>query len=125
MKIGPLAVFTNFTDEWLISRQARTLFLISTVLTLVLTALFLSQIDIAKMTLAQRLPVSILGMVGIIALVFIWAGMWRYWYRLDDSGGWSKRICFLLLLLGLWWGSCIYFLFVYLPRVSRYKRAHV
>lgn len=121
MEIGPLAVFTSFSDGWLISRQARRLFSASAVLTLLVTVTIFRGVNSSKLPFAERLPLAILGVVGTLALLFIWAGMWRYWYRLDDSGKWVKWLWFLVLLLGFPWSSCVYFLCVYLLQTTRYR----
>jgi hypothetical protein len=34
-------------------------------------------------------------------------------------GMWAKRMWFIVLLVGFWWGSCLYRYFVYLPQVFR------
>jgi hypothetical protein len=112
-------IWTWFKDEWLITRQAAKLFFLSTLLVLALTPVFLGKIDTNTMSFWARLPWGILGILGPIALFFLWFGMWRYWVRIDRSGRWAKRMWFVVLLLGFWWGSCLYCFFAYLPQVSR------
>ena len=123
-QIGPFALWTSFTDDWLVSRQAVRLFLISAVLVLLLTPTFFGWVDTSKMALFQRLPWGVLGIVGSIGLLFLWFGMWRYWLRLDHSSVWNKRLWFIVLLFGFWWGSCLYFFFSYLPGVARRARTN-
>ena len=108
-----------FKDEWLATHQAGRLFLVSTFLVLALTPVFLGRIDTSTMSFWTRLPWGILGILGPIALFFLWLGMWRYWVRLDNSKVWAKRAWFVILLFGFWWGSCVYCYFVYLPQVFR------
>jgi len=116
-------VWTRFKDEWLITQQAAKLFLVSTFLVLALTPAFLGKIHTDKMPLWERLPWAILGVLGPVALFFLWLGMWRYWVRLDRSRPWTKRMWFILLLVGFWLGSCLYCFFVDLPQV--YRRAGI
>jgi len=61
--------------------------------------------------------------LGVPAAFFLCLGMWRYWVRLDDSNPWAKRAWFFLLLVGLWWASCLYYFLVYLPQVVRKQRS--
>lgn len=118
-------LWNRFKDDWLITGQAARLFLLSTVLVLALTPVFLGWVDTTKMSFWMRLPWGILGVVGPVAIFFLWFGMWRYWVRLDDSKVAAKRAWFLVLLLGFWWGSCLYYFFVYHPQATQRGRAEV
>lgn len=116
-------IWNWFKDEWLITRKAAKLFLVSAFFVLALTPVFLGMIDTNKLSFWKRLPWGILGVLGPIALFFLWFGMWRYWARIDNATEWAKRVWFLVLLIGFWWGSCLYCFFVYLPQVFRRTRA--
>jgi hypothetical protein len=118
-RIGPGTFLRGYKDEWLATRQAAKLFFLSAILLLALTPVFLGWIDTAKMTFWMRLPWGILGVLGPIALFFLWLGMWRYWLRIDDSRAWVKRIWFLILLIGFCWGSFLYYFSVCLPQTIR------
>src|ERR1700749_946633 len=48
----------------------------------------------------MRLPLTTAAILGCLGLIFLWLGMWWYWVRLDDSGRWSKRFWFIVLLAG-------------------------
>jgi hypothetical protein len=109
-------------DDWLISRLSMKLFFLSALLVIAMTPIFIG-VDTTKMTFLQRLPWGILGVVGPVGLFFLWLGMWRYWVRLDDSRRWVKQVWFVVLLIGFWWGSVLYFFLVYLPRMIRRERA--
>lgn len=111
-----------YKDDWLVTRQAAILFLISSLAAVSLTPVFFGKVDTATMSFWARLPWGILGIVGPIALFFLYFGMWRYWVCIDDSRKWAKRATFLLLLLGLWWGSCLYCWCVYFPQALRQSR---
>jgi hypothetical protein len=120
--IGPSGLWNRFKDDWLITRQASSLFLASTILALALTPAFLGTGVTANVPLWMRIPWGILGIVGPLAVCFLWLGMWRYWVRIDDSAAYAKRLWFVILLLGFWYGSCLYCYFVYLPQVMRTRR---
>jgi hypothetical protein len=107
-----------FKDDVLASRGYIALFLISAILTVALTVLMRSKIDPAKTVFWIRLPLTLVAMVGTPALFFLWFGMWFYWARLDKAAVWVKRVWFVILLFGLWYGSILYCLLVYLPQVA-------
>jgi hypothetical protein len=69
------------------------------------------------MSFWSRLPWGILGVLGPVAIFFLWFGMWRYWVRIDRTAGWERRKWFIVLLVGFWWGSCLYCMLVYLPQI--------
>jgi hypothetical protein len=114
--------WNRFTEGWLVSRQAIRLFLVAAMFVLAVTPIFLGLVDPAKMSLPLRLLWTVVGMVGTISLFFLWLGMWRYWVRLDHSRVLVKRLWFVILLFGLWWGSCLYYFFAYRPQVTRRER---
>ncbi len=110
---------TWLTDDRLISRRVSTLFLLSTILVVASVPLAEGWVDITKMSFWMRLPLTILAMFSAIAILFLWVGMWRYWIRLDDSSVWVKRVWFVILLVGFWYGSVPYYFLVYRPQVIR------
>lgn len=109
---GPVGLARAFKDEWLTTRQAVRLFSLSCALVLAVTPFFFG-VDVSRMPLFERLPLTPLGMFGALAIVFLWLGMWRYWVRIDDSKAYARRFWFIILLIGFWWGSCLYFFFSY------------
>jgi len=115
---GGWGVWDWFDDNWIQTQQAVRLFVAAIVLVLGLTAIEVSHIDIERTSLLLRLPLTIVGLLGILSLFFLWIGMWRYWIRLDSSRTWPKRISFALLLLGFWYGACVYCLLIYIPQVN-------
>jgi hypothetical protein len=119
---GPLKLFNRFKDDWIVTRQAAGLFLLSTILVIASAPIFEGHVDIEKMSLWARLPLTTLVIAGIVAIFFLWIGMWRYWVRIDESKAWMKKLSFVVLLLGFWYGSCVYCLAVYLPQVLRKER---
>lgn len=115
-------IWSWFKDEWLVKRSAAKLFFASALLVLTLIPLFFGKVDTSRMSFWARLPWGILWTLAPIAVFFLWAGMWRYWVRIDNASRWTKRIWFVVLLIGFWWGSCLYCFFVYLPQVFRRTR---
>ncbi len=83
--IGPAGLFTIFKDNWLVTRKAANLFLLSTIFVLASLPVFFGQIGPNKLTFWSRLPWGIEGLLGPFSIFFLWIGMWRYWYRLDNS----------------------------------------
>ena len=97
-------------------------------------ALFLSATCVIALTLEFNLDTSraapwqntlwdILGIVEALGILFLWLGMWRYWSRVDDSKHSAKRLWFLVLLIGFWWGSVLYYFLSYLPQMVRRRKA--
>ena len=112
-------IWNWFKDRWIVSRQAGKLFLISALIALAMTPIFFGAVDTERMSFWPRLPWALLSIVGPVAVLFLWFGMWRYWFQIDRSARWIKRLWFVILLVGFWWGSCLYCFFVYLPQVFR------
>jgi hypothetical protein len=115
----------RMVDDWLTSSLVAKLFFASTILVLALFPVSQGWIDLARMSLWMRIVLTIFYMLATCALLFLWFGMWTYWVQLDDSKKYSKRLWFLVLLLGFWYGSCVYCYFVYLPQVIRRSRLRV
>lgn len=109
-------------DDWLISPSTSRLFLFSAICVIALTPIIEGWLVPSRMTFWMRVPWTVLVLVGVPALFFLWLGMWRYWVRLDDSSVWAKRAWFLILLIGFWWGSFLYYFCVYLPQLFRRRR---
>ncbi len=104
-------------DRWIIGHQGVLLFTLSALCSLALTPIFLGWIHPARMSYSLRIFWAALEILGPIGLVLIYFGMWLYWVRLDGSRVWTKRAWFVILLVGPWYGSCLYCFFVYLPQV--------
>ncbi len=93
---------------------------------------FLSALCVIALTLEYNLDTSkashlqhhlwdVLGALEAIGILFLWLGMWRYWTRVDDSNRSAKRLWFIVLLIGFWWGSALYYFLAYLPQTIRRK----
>lgn len=115
--------FRVFRDN-LVTRTYLITFLLSSLLFLVTSAMLRMSIDPLGMPLWYRIPFTVTGMLGAIGSVVIWLGMWSYWVRFDCSNAWVKRFWFLVLLIGFFFGSVLYFLFVYVPQVAARTRVN-
>ena len=113
----PFGFMSYFKDEWLVSAQALKLFLVAIPFGLALTPVFLGWIGVTNATDLARLFWGVVGVIGTIGLLFLWLGMWRYWMRLDTSKPAIKRLSFVVLFLGIWYGSMIYYFWIYRPQV--------
>lgn len=101
-------------DNWLRTRAATTMFSSSAVLIIVLTLiLILAPPD--ETSLPSRIVWAIGGILLGSSIFFLWSGMWRFWTKFDQSSRITRKLCFLLLLVGLWYGAVVYFLAVYVP----------
>jgi hypothetical protein len=109
-------------NAWLTSRPAARIFFVGAISVVLTAPVVLGRVDTAQMAFWERLPWAIVGTVGTVAFLALWEGMWFYWVRVDDSPAWAKRIWFVLLLIGFWYGSFFYFFMVYLPQTSRRRR---
>jgi hypothetical protein len=115
--IGPFAFLDWFRDEWLVSQRACRFFLIAVPFVLALTPIFFGWVTVTRVTLWMQFVGGVLGVLGPIAVFFLWLGMWRYWMKLDRSKGPVKRVWFVIMLIGFWYGSILYYFFVYRPQV--------
>jgi hypothetical protein len=105
--------FSRISDDWLVSRVAVVLFMASTVIVIVETPVWFGAITIPDTVVGNILGAKI-GIVGALSIFFLWIGMWRYWIRIDKSKPAAKRLSFIILLIGFWYGAALYFLVRYL-----------
>ncbi len=115
----PFGFWNDARDQWLTTVRAAKLFFVATLLIPIVTLQMFGLVNPLGMPIWTRVPWSILSMAGTVALFFIWFGMWRYWMKRDYSGRSSKAVWFAVMLLGFWFGSCVYYYCAYLPQVTR------
>jgi hypothetical protein len=116
-RIGPFAFYNWFKDEWLVSRRAANFFFLASLFVLGTIPIFLGKVGTSKPSFWINLAWGTEGVFGPLSIFFVWIGMWRYWIRLDNSSKSEKRISFYLLLFGMFYGSVIYYFFVYRSQV--------
>jgi hypothetical protein len=114
-------IWGKFSDEWLNTARAAVLFFICSILTLALIPAFLGKLPSNGRSFWFEVFWGGLGVVGAPAVLFLWVGMWRYWAHVDTSPKWARRIWFVILLTGFWYGSVLYCGAVYLPRRRQNK----
>jgi len=112
-----------FKDDWLVTRQAAWLFGLSAVLQFVPLFVIEARVKVEQMPPHIRAPLGSAILLGLLGLVFLWLGMWRFWVRMDRSSKWMKRLSFGILLFGFWYGACAYYWLFYLPQVLRKETA--
>jgi hypothetical protein len=107
-------------DDWLLSKRAARYFVFCIVATAALTLyMYTGNYAVRSADLhgyvrwTVEIAVDALVVVGVIGELTLWLGMWRYWVRLDNSDSRTKKIWFVVLLFGLWFGGIVYCLAVY------------
>lgn len=112
----------KLTPEWLRSSNAASIFVVCSAFTLALVPVLFGRVQRGGSFAYQAFWGSV-GVVGAPATILLWVGMWKYWAQVDDAGRWAKRFWFLILLVGLWYGSVLYCYLVYLPQRRRMRGA--
>jgi hypothetical protein len=102
------------SDEWIGSMAARLLFGAAAALIVIMTVSLHWAIPQNPGPFA-KLGFGLGGILGGLSVFFLWSGMWRYWIRRDSSSRFVRRIWFVILLVGFWYGAVAYYLCVYLP----------
>ncbi len=124
-QLGPFGLLNCLRDDRIASRPTAKLFGFAAISVIFVLPVLLGYVNLTKLPFWQRFPWATLTVLGPIGSIFIWFGMWRYWVRVDDSGVWIKRLSFLVLLVGFWYGAIVYFLCVYIPQRSRMGKIEV
>lgn len=106
-------------EHWMLSRTAAWMLGFSAILSLAATPVFFGQIPITSYSVASRVFWGVAGILTPISIFFVWIGMWRYWLYNDESKLLARRLSFLLLLVGMWYGAVIYYVAIFLPQVRR------
>ncbi len=112
---------------WLLGRSAPTILMIATLFVVGLFFFYFGNINIpnpAQLSLLQRLPWALFGVLASISFFGLWYSMWVFRRDIDDSSMTTKRLWLVVLILGLAWGSCLYFYAVYLPRRKKNLAVH-
>ena len=122
---------TWMTKEWLGSARANRFFLACSLVNI----LFLIAVVFVfwgsrpwRLDLFQYSQVRIiLGLLGgstAITGIMLMHGTRKYWEELDDSDGTRKKLWFWILHVGVNFGSCAYYFFVYRTSVRYLIRKH-
>lgn len=113
-------LWRRISDEWLLSRSASVLFFLCSITILGMSSIFLTDFESRTFGLLGNVLLAVAGMSGAVSVFFLWGGMWRYWIGCDSSTSPVRRIWFLVLVVGLWYGAILYFGAVYL--MQRHQR---
>lgn len=115
-------IWRFISDEWLVSRRAAWLFaFFSTAVAGMTVALNSSVIPHRGAPAAASWALG--GVLAGFGIFFVWGGMWRYWIARDPSPRRARRVWFLILFVGIWYGAILYYLAVYLPTIGRNRGA--
>lgn len=118
--------FKRTSNAWLVSRAASTLFAMASVLVVAITPVSLGYVSVPENpNFWQNVIWGVGGVAGVLSRFFIWGGMWAYWTRCDSSRRTVKRIWFMVLLFGFWYGAVLYYLFKYLPAEGPKHKARI
>jgi hypothetical protein len=60
-----------------------------------------------------EIALVISGVISVVAILATWVGMWIYLFARDDSSFGTKAFWFIVFFLTAWFGSILYFFFVY------------
>ncbi|HKV06188.1 MAG TPA: hypothetical protein VJO53_13915 [Candidatus Acidoferrales bacterium] len=121
MKIGDLedVIWGRIGDEWLVGQRAVAVFAASAAASVSASAamiVFYSQ-------LRENAIFVFSALISALSGVFLISGMERYWARLDSGSKAARRVWFIPLTFGVWFGAALYFSFVYLPQLRRARRS--
>lgn len=116
--------FESRGDEWFFSHSARLSFFVATLFVLGLTPVLWGALP-QHPSFWLNLLFGLSGVFGTFALFYLYLGMWRFWIRIDSSAKRVKGFWFAVLLLGLWWGSAVYFYLSYLFQTRRGTSEHL
>lgn len=111
-----LSLFRVFWDD-LVSKRYKIVFSLSSVFTVAAFCIMRFVGDFSDRPLLIKLLLTSVVMLGVLGAVQIWFGMWSYWVRFDSSRDWTKRVWFVVLLIGVCFASILYFAAVYIPQV--------
>jgi len=118
------ASWRNGVDDLIVSRVALRFFLSGVVCVVAITVFhFLPIPERSEMSFQYKFFLGMFGIVAAITVNFLYWGMWRYWYKFDESDKWIKRAAFALMLLGFFWGSAVYYFTFYIPQVQRKQKS--
>jgi hypothetical protein len=110
-------MFNFFWDRvsasWLMSRNAARLFGASAMVLTVATILLLSDVQQGSGPLSS-LFWAIVGVSASLGAFFLWTGMLRFWRLWDTSSRAARRVWFVVLLIGVFYGAILYYALVYL-----------
>jgi hypothetical protein len=118
-------IWRRISDEWLVGKKASVLFAVSSVLIAGMTAALFSDVLTQDSGSLITLFWCVAGSLCAVGIFFLWGGMWRYWMLGEPSNRAARRIWFLFLVVGMWYGAVLYYALVYLSASARRNREHL
>lgn len=116
-------------EDWLVWGGGPVAMLISAIVTLGvtvflcgLTAMHIDDRSLRSMPAYFQDATNLFGVIGAAGIVTLYYSMWFYWREIDESKRRKKRLWFFVLLLGLWYDSCLYYYFVYRLQVIALRK---
>jgi len=114
-------IWDRIGNEWLVGKTASILFGISAIIIIAMTPIWFGLMVIPDATWWGDLLLAIFGVISTIGGFFLWLGMWRHWAKCNQSKPIIKRLWFLILIFGLWYGAIAYYILAYLNSVRQRK----
>jgi hypothetical protein len=113
-------LYLPLTKAWIISKPAKYVYLLASVLALALFAFVIAMFfayeflgrEAVRGSSAFALLNTAIVLPGVLASALIWVAMWYHWFQYYRPDG-SRGISFVLLLALGWLGAALYFFFVY------------
>ncbi len=99
--------------------KTATLFGVATALSLVAIVLRYTEINFSELSRPALVELSLLGAAVAAGGFSLLVGMWFFWVKCDASLRWQRRVWFVILLFGFFYGAVLYYLVVYLPEVKK------
>jgi hypothetical protein len=110
-------------DKWLVGRVAAALFTASAVGSVGIAVALPLFVLYRGSGSSSSPPLAVAFVLVILGMLFLTAGMQRYWARCDQGSKMARRIWFFVLTFGVFLGAALYCMVVYLPQVRRDWRA--
>ena len=107
-------IWRRIDDNWVVSRSAAKLFAVSSIVILAMTGFFFLNINASELGTLSNALLAAGGVCAAASVFFLWGGMWKYWMRFESSSPSARRAWLLLLVVGLWYGAILYYVFRYL-----------
>jgi hypothetical protein len=108
-------IWRRIDDEWIVSKSASLFFALSVFFIVGMTVVIFANIESRTLGSMGNTLLGIGGVSAALGVFFLWGGMWRHWIRYNFSSLAARRIWFLALVVGVWYGAILYYALVYLP----------
>jgi hypothetical protein len=109
------------SEDWLLSRAASVMFALAAGIILGMNCVWFGYIHVSETGAIQNVFLGVAGSLCALSIFFLWGGMWSYWLRCDTSRRIVRRVTFVLLVVGIWYGAIFYYLVIYLPGVRKHN----